>query len=113
MGHDHQHVCTDPDTCFCVCVSHLCAGACLLQRRYMDNVPAIVPLLEREHRVAESRLDASRKELDDLASDKLKVGRHTGLAALLLSDPPGHACVGAACLVLLRPHDHPSNADES
>lgn len=40
----------------------------------MDNVPAIVPLLEREHRVAESRLDASRKELDDLASDKLKVG---------------------------------------
>lgn len=58
----------------CVCVAHLCAGACLLQRRYMDNVPAIVPLLEREHRVAESRLDASRKELDDLASDKLKVG---------------------------------------
>lgn len=39
----------------------------------MDNVPAIVPLLEREHRVAESRLAASKKELDDLATDKLKV----------------------------------------
>lgn len=49
--------------------------ACALQRRYMDNVPAIVPLLEREHRVAESRLNASKKELDDLATDKLKVSR--------------------------------------
>lgn len=39
----------------------------------MDNVPAIVPLLEREHRVAESRLATSKKELDDLATDKLKV----------------------------------------
>lgn len=38
----------------------------------MDNVPAIVPLLEREHRVAESRLGTSKKELDDLATDKLK-----------------------------------------
>lgn len=41
----------------------------------MDNVPAIVPLLEREHRVAESRLATSKKELDDLATDKLKVRR--------------------------------------
>jgi hypothetical protein len=39
----------------------------------MDNVPAIVPLLEREHRVAENRLGTSKKELDDLATDKLKV----------------------------------------
>ncbi len=39
----------------------------------MDNVPAIVPLLEREHRVAENRLATSKKELDDLATDKLKV----------------------------------------
>ena len=56
----------------------------LLQRRYMDNVPAIVPLLEREHRVAESRLSASRKELDDLATDKLKVSAFRRPAALLL-----------------------------
>jgi hypothetical protein len=47
----------------------------VVQRRYMDNVPAIVPLLEREHRVAESRLATSKKELDDLATDKLKVRR--------------------------------------
>lgn len=49
----------------------LCAHA--TQRRYLDNVPAIVPLLEREHRVAEQRLTASKKELDLLATDKLKV----------------------------------------
>jgi hypothetical protein len=42
----------------------------------MDNVPAIVPLLEREHRVAENRLGTSKKELDDLATDKLKVNWH-------------------------------------
>eukprot|EP00775_Hariotina_reticulata_P003076 gene3076-3355_t len=44
----------------------------LLQRRYLDSVPAIVPLLEREHRIAESRLHASKKELENLATDKLK-----------------------------------------
>lgn len=96
----------------------------------MDNVPAIVPLLEREHRVAESRLDASRKELDDLASDKLKVGSctlhtflHTGMiprcgpahgiGSLPVSSPQGHACVRAARLALLRPHTTPVIADES
>lgn len=54
--------------CCCYCLPPLPP-----QRRYMDNVPAIVPLLEREHRVAESRLSTSKKELDDLATDKLKV----------------------------------------
>lgn len=46
----------------------------VIQRRYLDNVPAIVPLLEREHRVADQRLTASKKELDQLQTDKLKVG---------------------------------------
>jgi hypothetical protein len=45
----------------------------LLQRRYLENVPAIVPVLEREHRTAEGRLATSKKELDGLATDKLKV----------------------------------------
>jgi hypothetical protein len=65
----------------------------------MDNVPAIVPLLEREHRVAESRLDASRKELDDLATDKLKVGLDIWFnEALPVTDRPTilHACPMAA-----------------
>jgi hypothetical protein len=51
----------------------------LLQRRYLDSVPAIVPLLEREHRTAESRLLASKKELDNLATDKLRV-RHARMS---------------------------------
>jgi hypothetical protein len=54
-------------------LTYTCVWHPAVQRRYMDNVPAIVPLLEREHRVAESRLATSKKELDDLATDKLKV----------------------------------------
>lgn len=50
----------------------------LLQQRYLDCIPAIVPLLDREHRVAEQRLAASKKELEQLATDKLKVGLGSG-----------------------------------
>lgn len=46
----------------------------VLQRRYLDNVPSIVPLLEREYRHAAARLEATRAELGDLQHDKLKVG---------------------------------------
>ncbi len=45
----------------------------LLQRRYLESVPSIVPLLEREYRHAAARLAATRAELDDLQHDKLKV----------------------------------------
>ena len=45
----------------------------LLQRRYLENVPSIVPLLEREYRTAAARLAATRDELNDLESDKLRV----------------------------------------
>lgn len=45
----------------------------LLQQKYLECIPAIVPLLDREHRTAEQRLAASRKELEQLATDKLKV----------------------------------------
>ena len=44
----------------------------LLQRRYLENVPAIVPLLEREYRCAARRLEATQEELNDLHPDKLK-----------------------------------------
>jgi hypothetical protein len=50
----------------------------VLQRRYLDNVPSIVPLLEREYRNAAARLDATRAELNDLAHDRLKVGDGIG-----------------------------------
>jgi hypothetical protein len=36
-------------------------------------VPSIVPLLEREYRTAAARLGATRDELNDLESDKLRV----------------------------------------
>ncbi|KAI8476585.1 MAG: P-loop containing nucleoside triphosphate hydrolase protein [Monoraphidium minutum] len=44
----------------------------VLQRRYLDNVPSIVPLLEREYRHAAARLEATRAELGGLQHDKLK-----------------------------------------
>lgn len=44
----------------------------LLQRRYLENVPAIVPLLEREYRSASAKLEATQEELLDLQPDKLK-----------------------------------------
>lgn len=44
----------------------------LLQRRYLENVPAIVPLLEREYRSASAKLEATQEELNDLQPDKLK-----------------------------------------
>lgn len=45
----------------------------MLQRRYLDNVPSIVPLLEREYRHAAARLEGTRSELAGLQHDKLKV----------------------------------------
>lgn len=44
----------------------------LLQQRYLENVPTIVPVLEREHRIASSKLSETVKELNDLNQDHLK-----------------------------------------
>lgn len=44
----------------------------LLQRRYLENVPAIVPLLEKEYRSASRRLEETQGELNDLHPEKLK-----------------------------------------
>ena len=38
----------------------------LLQQRYLENVPTIVPVLEREHRIATSKLSETVEELIDL-----------------------------------------------
>lgn len=38
--------------------------------RYLENVPAIVPLLEKEYRNAAARLEATQEELNDLHPDK-------------------------------------------
>ena len=44
----------------------------LLQQRYLENVPTIVPVLEREHRIATSKLSETVQELNDLNQDQLK-----------------------------------------
>lgn len=44
----------------------------LLQRRYLENVPTIVPVLEREFRSASQRLEETQGELNDLEPEKLK-----------------------------------------
>ena len=42
----------------------------MLGRRYLENVPSIVPLLEKEYRNAAARLVATQEELNDLHPDK-------------------------------------------
>lgn len=58
----------------------------LLQRRYLENVPTIVPVLEREYRNASRRLEETQVELNDLEAEKLKekgrVFRETFIAKL-------------------------------
>lgn len=44
----------------------------VLQRRYLDNVPAMLPLLEREFRHTASRVQSTKQELSDLEADKLR-----------------------------------------
>ncbi|KAL0045566.1 hypothetical protein WJX82_010232 [Trebouxia sp. C0006] len=55
----------------------------LLQRRYLENVPAIVPLLEKEYRNAAARLESTQEELNDLHPDKLKEKGRTFREAFL------------------------------
>ncbi|KAL0384513.1 UNVERIFIED_CONTAM: Dynamin-like protein ARC5 [Sesamum radiatum] len=44
----------------------------LLQKRYMDSVPLIIPLLEKEHRSATRKLNEINQELSTLDEVKLK-----------------------------------------
>lgn len=38
--------------------------------RYLENVPSIVPLLEKEYRIAAKRLEDTQEELNDLHPEK-------------------------------------------
>ena len=42
----------------------------ILPCRYLENVPSIVPLLEKEYRIAAKRLEDTQEELNDLHPDK-------------------------------------------
>ena len=44
----------------------------LLQRRYLESVPSIVPVLEHEHRTADSKLNETLMELGALDAQRLK-----------------------------------------
>lgn len=44
----------------------------ILQSRYLENVPSIVPLLEKEHRLATAKLRQISDELNDFDRDKLR-----------------------------------------
>jgi hypothetical protein len=44
----------------------------LLQRRYLENVPTIVPVLEQEHRSASAKLAETMAELGGLDGERLK-----------------------------------------
>lgn len=44
----------------------------LLRKRYLENVPSIVPVLEREQRTASNKLQETERELESLDSDRLK-----------------------------------------
>ena len=59
----------------------------LLQRRYLESVPTIVPLLEKEYRNADVKLKAVKEELDDLNNSNLKACP----LVLLLSAPVSQA----------------------
>lgn len=44
-----------------------------LQKRYLDAVPSIVPLLEAEQRATAARIEAVRRDLAGLNPEELKV----------------------------------------
>ena len=54
----------------CLNTSVACYFNTRLHRRYLENVPAIVPLLEKEYRNAAARLESTQEELNDLHPDK-------------------------------------------
>lgn len=60
--------------CFALfCPAHLSPFACVPPLRYLENVPTIVPVLEKEYRNASRRLEETQNELNDLHPEKLKV----------------------------------------
>ena len=53
-----------------LCLSLFESSSAMVGCRYLENVPAIVPLLEKEYRNAARRLEDTQDELNDLHPDK-------------------------------------------
>ena len=53
--------------------------------RYLENVPAIVPLLEKEYRNAAKRLEDTQEELNDLNPEKYVPCHSAFISAFLLT----------------------------
>ena len=64
--------------------------------RYLENVPSIVPLLEKEYRIAAKRLEDTQEELNDLHPDKC--ARHLDDTALQPSCLLRSPHIRASCL---------------
>ena len=79
------------------CLVHCC--------RYLENVPTIVPVLEKEYRNASRRLEETQSELGDMHPEKLKVRNCSSLVDIL--SQWGTALQGTAKLAspLLCPSD--------
>ena len=60
-----------------------CCSASRMPRRYLENVPTIVPLLEKEYRLALRRLEDTQDELADLHPDKCAARCLAGNAAYM------------------------------
>lgn len=74
-----------------------------MQRRYLENVPTIVPVLEKEYRNASKRLEETQVELHDLHPEKLKVGRAGPAAPLLRSARVQPMARPAFCALVATP----------
>ena len=77
-------------------------------RRYLENVPSIVPLLEKEYRIAAKRLEDTQEELNDLHPDKCAPSGLVGLCPfwqLARKTCPHSKGVALANQVLLLPTD--------
>ena len=59
----------------------------LLQRRYLDNVPTILPVLEREHRNAQGKLQETVGELEGLDGERLRERGRAFYASFLSKIP--------------------------
>lgn len=68
----------------------------------LQNVPTIVPVLEKEYRNASRRLEETQVELNDLHPEKLKVG--VGWAGLLHSGREGDGRVSGMATAWQRRH---------
>jgi hypothetical protein len=73
--------------------------------RYLENVPSIVPLLEKEYRIAAKRLEDTQEELNDLHPDKRAPLFALPPSSLPPAQPSARACA-AFHVPRMRPGAH-------